>query len=69
MHKRQIMYLFGKTKQDGLAVIPLSLYFNGSRVKMKVALCRGKKLYDKREDIARRDAKRQMDRAMKERGR
>ena len=67
MHKRQIMYLFGKTKQEGFAVIPLSLYFNGSRVKLKIALCRGKKLYDKREDIARRDAKRQMDRAMKER--
>lgn len=67
MHKRQIMYLFGKTKQEGFAIIPLSLYFNGSRVKVKIALCKGKKLYDKREDIANRDAKRQMDRAMKER--
>ena len=67
MHKRQIIYLFGKTKQDGLAVIPLSLYFNGSRVKMKVALCRGNKLYDKRQAIAERDAKREMDRARKER--
>lgn len=67
MHKRQIMYLFGKTKQEGFAIIPLSLYFNGSRVKVKIALCKGKKLYDKREDIANRDTKRQMDRAMKER--
>lgn len=67
MHKRQIMYLFGKTKQEGFAIIPLSLYFSGSRVKVKIALCKGKKLYDKREDIANRDAKRQMDRAMKER--
>ena len=67
MHKRQILYLFGKVKQDGFSVIPLMIYFSGSRVKLKIALCKGKKLYDKRDDIAKRDAKRQIDRVMKER--
>ena len=67
MHKREINYLFGKVKQDGFAIIPLSVYLRGSRVKVEVALCKGKKLYDKREDAAKRDAQRQMDRAMKER--
>ena len=67
MHKRQILYLFGKVKQEGFSVIPLTLYFSGSRVKLKIALCKGKKLYDKRDDIAKRDAKRQIDRVMKER--
>ncbi len=65
MHKREIMRLFGKVKQDGLALIPLSLYFSNGRVKMELALAKGKKLYDKREDSARRDAAREMDRAMK----
>ena len=69
MHKREINYLFGKVKQDGFSIIPLSVYFRGSRVKIEVALCKGKKLYDKREDAAKRDAQRQMDRAMKERNR
>ena len=67
MHKREIMRLFGKVKQDGFALIPLSVYFKGSRVKVKVGLCKGKKLYDKRQSAAERDAKRQIDRAMKER--
>ena len=67
MHKREINHLYGKVKQDGFSLIPLSVYFKGSRVKVEVALCRGKKLYDKREDAAKKDAKRQMDRAMKER--
>ena len=67
MHKREIMRLFGKVKQDGYALIPLSVYFKGSRVKVKVGLCKGKKLYDKRQAAADRDAKRQIDRAMKER--
>lgn len=67
MHKREIMRLFGKVKQDGYALIPLSVYFKGSRVKVKVGLCKGKKLYDKRQAAAERDAKRQIDRAMKER--
>ena len=63
------MRLYGLVKQQGYALIPLSLYFKGSRVKVQVGLCKGKKLYDKRADIARRDAKRSMDRAMKEQGR
>ena len=67
MHKREIMRLYGKVKQDGYSLIPLEVYFKGSRVKVKVGLCKGKKLYDKREDAAKKDAKRQMDRAMKER--
>lgn len=67
MHKREINYLFGKVKQDGYSLIPLSVYFRGSRAKVEVALCKGKKLYDKREDAAKRDAQRQIDRAIKER--
>ena len=66
MHKREIMRLFGLVKQDGYALIPLSLYFKGSRVKVQVGLCKGKKLYDKRQDMAARAAKRDIDRAMKE---
>ena len=60
------MRLYGLTKQQGLTLIPLSLYFKGSRVKVQVGLCRGKKLYDKREDAAKRDMKREAQRALKE---
>ena len=67
MHKREIRRLYGQIKQAGYSLIPLSVYFKNARVKVEIALCRGKKLYDKREDAARKDAKRQMDRAMKER--
>ena len=67
MHKREIMRLYGKVKQDGYALIPLSVYLKGSLVKVKVGRCKGKKLYDKRQAAADKDAKRQMDRAMKER--
>ena len=67
MHRREIMRLLGKVKQDGYSLIPLSVYFKGSRVKVKIGLCKGKKLYDKRQSAAERDAKRQIDRAMKER--
>ncbi len=67
MHKREIMRLLGKVKQDGYALIPLAVYFKGSRVKITVGLCKGKKLYDKRQSAAERDAKRQIERAMKER--
>ena len=67
MHKREIMRLFGKVKQDGYSLIPLSVYLKGGLVKVKVGLCKGKKLYDKRQSAAERDAKRQIDRAMKER--
>lgn len=69
MHKREIMRLFGTVKQDGYSLIPLSLYFKGSKVKVQLGLCKGKKLYDKREDMAARDAKRDMQRAIKERSR
>ena len=67
LHKREINRLFGKVKQDGYSIIPLSVYLKNSRVKVEIALCRGKKLYDKRDDAAVRDAKRQIERAMKER--
>ena len=67
MHKREIMRLFGKVKQDGYSLIPLSVYLKGSRVKIKVGLCKGKKLYDKRQSAAEADAKRAIQRAMKER--
>lgn len=65
MHKREINKLFGSVKQDGLTIIPLSLYFRDSRVKVQIGLCKGKKLYDKREDSAKRDAKREIDRNLK----
>lgn len=68
-HKREIVNLFSKTKQDGYSVIPLAVYFKSSRVKVEIGLCKGKKLHDKRDSIAARDAKREMDRAMKERNR
>ena len=69
MHKREIMNLFGRTKQDGYALIPLSVYFKDSKVKVELGLCRGKKLHDKRASIASRDAKREIDRAMKSQNR
>ena len=69
MHKREIMRLFARVKQDGYSLIPLSVYFKGPRVKLSLGLARGKKLYDKRESAAKRDAKREMDRAMKSRNR
>ena len=69
LHKREIMRLYGKVKQDGYALIPLSVYFKGSRVKVKVGLCKCKKPYDKRDAVAKRDAKREMDRAMREKNR
>lgn len=67
MHKKEINMLYGKTKQDGFSLIPLSVYFKTSRVKIELGLCRGKKMHDKRDSIAKRDAKREMDRAMKDR--
>ena len=69
MHKREIMRLFGKIKQDGYSLIPLSIYFKGPYVKLEVGLARGKKLYDKRDSAAKKDAKREIDRAMKSRNR
>ena len=67
LHKKQIMQLLGKVKQEGLTLIPISLYFKGSLVKMQVGLCKGKKLHDKREDMAERAAKRDIERTIKER--
>ena len=58
MHKREIMRLFGLVKQQGYSLIPLSLYFKGSSVKLQLGVCKGKKLYDKRDDMAKRDAQR-----------
>lgn len=67
MQKREIARLYGKIKQDGYALIPLSLYFKNSWVKMELGLCKGKKQHDKRETESRKDAKREMDRSIKER--
>ena len=69
MHRKEIMRLFGMVKQESYTLIPLSLYFKGSRVKLEMGQNKKKKLHDKREDMARRDAKREMDRALKERNR
>ncbi len=67
MHKKEIMKLVGLVTRDGYTLVPLSLYYKGSRVKMAIGLCRGKKLYDKRDDMARRDADRVIERQMKDR--
>ena len=67
MHKREIMKLTGLISREGYTLVPLSLYFKGSRVKMAIGLCKGKKLYDKRDDMARRDAARVIEREMKSR--
>lgn len=67
MHKREILRLYGQVKQEGLALIPLSLYFKGSRVKVQLGVCKGKKLYDKRATEAEREMKRVAERAMKDR--
>ena len=69
MHKREINKLFGTLQQQGLSLIPLSAYFKGSYVKLELGLCKGKKLYDKRETAAQKSAKRDIDRAMKEQNR
>ena len=68
MHKREIMRLLGKVKTDGLTLVPLKAYFERDKVKIELALVRGKKLYDKREAAAEKSAKREMDRALKENG-
>ena len=67
MHKREIMRLAGLVSREGYTLVPLSLYFKGSYVKMALGLCKGKKLYDKRDDIAKRDANRVIERTMKDR--
>lgn len=65
LHKKEIRKLIGQLQQQGYALIPLSLYLKGSLIKVSLAVAKGKKLYDKREDIAKRDAKRNIDRAIK----
>ena len=67
LHRREINRLIGLVQQQGYTLVPTSLYFLGSKVKLEMALAKGKKLYDKRDDAAKRDAKRDMDRVMKER--
>ena len=69
MHKREIMKLNARIMQDGVALIPLSLYFKDSRVKVELGLCKGKKLYDKRSSEAERQSKRDIDRMIKEKNR
>ena len=69
LHKREIMRLFGLVKQQGLALVPLSIYFKGSLVKVQLGLCKGKKLYDKRAVAAERSANRDIERALKEQNR
>lgn len=67
LHKSEIDKLYGTIKRDGLTLIPISVYFKGSNVKVQIGLCKGKKLHDKREAMATRDAKREMDRMIKAR--
>lgn len=67
LHKKQIDYLYAQVKQDGLSVVPLKLYFKGSKAKMEIGLCRGKKNYDKRAVIAKKTAQREIERVMKDR--
>jgi SsrA-binding protein len=69
LHRREISRLLGKTQEKGLTLVPLSMYFKDGRAKVEIALARGKRAYDKRQDIARRDAAREMDRALRRRGR
>lgn len=65
MHKKEILKLYGTVKQTGYSLIPISLYFKDSKVKLQIGLCKGKKLYDKRADMAERSAKRDIERALK----
>jgi SsrA-binding protein len=67
MHKREIARLNSRVKQDGFALIPLSLYFKNSLVKVELGLCKGKKLHDKRETEAKKDAAREIERSIKDR--
>ena len=69
VHKKEIFKLLGQTKLQGYSIIPLSLYFKGSYAKLKIGLCKGKKLYDKRLELAKKSAQRDIDRAYKEKSR
>lgn len=66
MHKKEIMKLFGLVGKEGYTLVPLKMYFKGSKVKVEVGLCKGKKLYDKRDSLAKKEANRDIDRAMKQ---
>ena len=68
MHKKEINRLYGTVKQEGLALVPLSVYFVKGKAKLKIGLCKGKKIYDKREAAAKKDAVRNIERAVKNRG-
>ncbi len=65
LHKREITRLYSQVKQDGLAIVPLSVYFSKGRAKVEIGLCKGKKLYDKREVAAKKDAQRDIERSMR----
>ena len=65
MHKKEILKIFGKMKEQGITVVPLQVYFSGSLVKIEIGLAKGKKLYDKRETIAKKDQKREAQREFK----
>lgn len=67
MHKKEIRKLYAEVKQQGCAIVPLSVYFVNGRAKLKIGLCKGKKLYDKRDDAAKKDAERNIERSLKER--
>ncbi len=67
IHKSEIRRLFDKVRQEGLTIVPLRLYYKGSHVKMEIGLCKGKKLYDKRDDMAKRQSERDIERVLKER--
>ena len=66
LHKHEIRKLIGTIKEDGISLIPLKLYFSGSHIKVELGLAKGKKLYDKRQSAAEKDAKRNIDRKIKE---
>lgn len=67
LHKKEIMKLFGQSQQQGLSIVPLELYIKSGRAKLQIGLCKGKKLHDKREVAAKRDAQRTIEREFKER--
>lgn len=69
MHKKQISNIYGLMKREGYTVIPVNAYFKGSKVKLSIGICKGKKLHDKRQAIAEKDAKRSIQRELKERNR
>ncbi len=65
LHKKEILKMLGKMKEKGITIVPLKVYFKGSLVKVEIGLAKGKKLYDKRDDIAKKDQKREAEREFK----